>query len=115
MTENKQVVERYIAGFNTGNNQLILSCLTPDVIWYMPGYFYHHGIDAFAGEINNENFEGLPVIHITRMIEENDIVVAEGTVQCKIKNGGILDALFCDVFFMEGGRIKRLNTYQMNK
>ena len=27
----------------------------------------------------------------------------------------ILDALFCDVFHMENGKIKKLTTYQMNK
>lgn len=49
------------------------------------------------------------------MIQENDIVVAEGTVQCKIKTGEFSDALFCDVFHMENGKIKKLPTYQLNK
>lgn len=49
------------------------------------------------------------------MVEENNIVIAEGSVQCKIKAGGFLDALFRDVFHMENGRIKQLTTYQMNK
>jgi ketosteroid isomerase-like protein len=49
------------------------------------------------------------------MIEENNIVVAEGAVQGKIKSGGRLDAVFCDVFHMENGKIKQLSTYLMNK
>jgi ketosteroid isomerase-like protein len=115
MTENKKTVEKYIEGFREGNHEKILSCLTVDVTWYMPGFIDSKGKEAFDKEIENDYFEGKPTIEITRMVEENDVVVAEGSVQCQIKAGGILDALFCDVFEMEGGKIKKLTTYQMNK
>lgn len=115
MTENKATVAKYMEGFRESNHEKILSCLTDDVSWYMPGFINLEGKDAFDKEIENDFFEGSPTIEITRMVEENDIVVAEGSVQCKIKAGGMLDALFCDVFHMEGGKIKRLTTYQMNR
>ena len=102
-------------GFREGNHEKILSCLTDNVAWYMAGFIDSKGREAFDKEIENDYFEGKPTIEITRMVEENDVVVAEGSVQCQIKAGGILDALFCDVFEMEGGKIKKLTTYQMNK
>ena len=102
-------------GFRESNHEKILSCLTDDVSWYMPGFINLEGKDAFDKEIENDFFEGSPTIEITRMVEENDIVVAEGSVQCKIKAGGMLDALFCDVFYMEGGKIMGLTTYHMNR
>jgi hypothetical protein len=49
------------------------------------------------------------------MTEENNVVVAQGSVQCRIKAGGLLDALFCYVFEIENGKIKYLTTYQMDK
>jgi uncharacterized protein len=112
---NKKTVEKYMDGFNEGNHEKILSCLTEDVIWDMPGFFYHRGKEAFDREIENDAFEGRPVIKITGMTEEENIVVAEGEVKCKIKNGGMLDAVFCDVFHFENGKIKQLTTYLMNK
>ena len=115
MTENKKTVDRYMEGFREGNHEKILSCLTDDIVWYMPGFFHHTGKEAFDREIENDFFTGLPTIQITRMIEENNIVVAEGAVQAMFKAGGMLDALFCDVFHMENGKIKHLTTYQMNK
>jgi uncharacterized protein len=115
MTENKKTVRQYIDGFMASDHAKILSCLTDDVSWEMPGFFKLTGKEAFDKEIENDNFEGRPNIQITRMIEENDIVVAEGAVQSKIKAGGFLDALFCDVFHMENGKIKKLTTYLMNK
>jgi len=106
MTENKHTVQKYMDGFIEGDHQKILSCLTEDVIWEMPGIYLHSGKIAFDKEIENDNFVGRPTIQIIRMIEENNIVIAEGSVQCKMKNGNLLDAVFCDVFQMENGKIK---------
>lgn len=115
MTENKATVKQYMEGFIAGDHKMILDCLTDDIEWYMPGFFHLLGKEAFDKEIENEYFEGKPRIEISRMAEENNVVIAEGSVQCKIRNGGMLDALFCDVFEMESGKIKKLTTYQMNK
>lgn len=115
MTTNKTTVEKYMEGFRRGDHAMILSCLTDDVTWYMPGFINIAGKDAYDKEIENDAFTGLPTITIMRMIEENDIVVAEGTVQAAFKAGGLLDAVFCDVFHMRGGLISHLSTYQMNK
>ncbi|HEX7847767.1 MAG TPA: nuclear transport factor 2 family protein [Chitinophagaceae bacterium] len=115
MTENKNTVMRYMDGFVASDHEMILGCLTDDVVWYMPGFFHLTGKTAFDKEIENDAFEGKPAISISRMTEENDVVIAEGTVQSKIKAGGMLDALFCDVFEMENGKIKQLTTYLMHK
>lgn len=111
MTENKLTVERYIDGFNKSDHEQILSCLTEDVEWEMPGAFHLVGKPAFDREIENDAFVGSPHVTITRMVEENDVVVAEGRVRARRKDGGLLDAVFCDVFVMTHARIKRLTTY----
>jgi ketosteroid isomerase-like protein len=113
MSENKRTVERYIDGFNRTDHEQILSCVTDDVEWFMPGYFHHFGREVFDGEIENDAFTGKPVVHLTRMIEENNVIIAEGTVQAEFKAGGWLNAMFCDVFEMQDSKIKKLITYQM--
>jgi ketosteroid isomerase-like protein len=113
MTENKKTVEKYMDGFNRSDHEQILSCLTDDVVWEMPGTFYLVGKDAFDKEIENDAFVGSPTITIVRMIEENDVVIAEGSVRCEKKAGGFLNAVFCDVFSMQNAKIKRLTTYQV--
>jgi ketosteroid isomerase-like protein len=113
MTENKQTVERYLAGFRAGDHALVLSCLTEDVEWDIPGMFHVVGKEAFDREIENEAFVGWPAITVTRMTEEDDVVVAEGAVRAQKRAGGFLDAVFCDVFAMQGGKIKRLTSYLM--
>jgi len=111
MTENKKTVERYLDGFNKSDHEQILSCLTEDVEWEMPGAFHLVGKDAFDKEIENDAFVGSPTITITQMVEEHDVVIAEGAVRVKKKDGGFLNAVFCDVFAMKNGKIKRLTTY----
>ena len=86
---NKKVVETYMEGYNTGDNAKILSCLAEDVIWELAGFFNLKGKDQFEKEINNEAADGNPTITISQLVEEGNIVVAEGTVKGKLKNGGI--------------------------
>ncbi len=101
MTENKKTVEKYIEGFNASDHSKILSCLTEDIVWEIPGLFSLSGKQAFDKEIENDAFVGSPKINILRLVEENNIVVAEGAVQASRKDGGLLDAVFCDVFEMD--------------
>jgi len=113
MSANKQTVRRYMNAFNKSDHAEILSCLTDDVVWTIPGAFHIVGKDAFDKEIENDDFVGSPTIELTRMTEEDDVVVAEGTVRCARKDGGILNAIFCDVFVMQDARIKGLTSYLM--
>lgn len=111
----KRVVERYIAGFRAGDHELILGCLTDDVEWEMPPYFALAGKAAFDEAIENEGSPGLPDIRLARLVEEGDIVVAEGSVHATLKDGSPLDVLFCDVFHFRDERICRLVTYQVDR
>lgn len=115
MTPNKQTVYEYMNAFQVSDHKRILDCLTDDIVWEMPGIYQHIGKEAFDKEIENDNFVGSPTIQIIKLVEENDIVIAEGAVQGKMKNGNTLDAVFCDVFEMEKGKIKKLTSYLMSK
>lgn len=115
MTVNKQTVRDYMDAFRVTDHERILDCLTDDVVWEMPGIYQHVGKEAFDKEIENDNFVGSPTIQIIKLVEENNTVIAEGAVQGVMKNGNILDAVFCDVFEMEKGKIKKLTSYLMSK
>jgi uncharacterized protein len=111
----KRVVETYIEGFRAGDHEKILACLTDDVTWEMPPFFKLSGKPAFDDAIENEAAPGLPDIQLTRLVEEGDVVVAEGAVQAALKAGGRIDALFCDVFHFRDDKIRRLVTYQVDR
>lgn len=111
MSPNKQAVEEYMSAFSVTDHARILACLTDDVEWIIPGAFRISGKAAFDREIEGAAFIGSPAITVTRMTEENDVVVAEGTVRTTRKVGGVLNLAFCDVFEMQGARIRRLTSY----
>lgn len=56
MTRNRQTVETYIDGFRQTDRSRILSCLTEDVEWVIPGAFRIRGKEAFAAHIVDEGF-----------------------------------------------------------
>ena|SRR5438132_8379491 len=100
--------------FRGSDHEEILACLTDDIVWDVPGAFHLVGKVAFGREVENPAFKGRPAITVTRLIEENDVVVAEGKVRAQRSDGGVLDAVFCDVFEMRDGKIRRLVSY-LNK
>lgn len=108
---NRETVERYMEAFDRLDHAGVLACLTDDVEWVIPGHVHLHGKAEFDGEIENDAFTGRPAIAVTRMTEEGDVVVAEGTVSCAFRAGGMLNAVFCDVFEMRGAKIRKLTSY----
>lgn len=113
MSPNKRTVQEYMDAFTRSDHAAILACLTDDVEWIIPGMFQLTGKAAFDKEIENEAFVGSPAINVTRLIEEDNIVVAEGRVRSARKDGGVLNIVFCDVFEMQDGKIQRLTSYLM--
>lgn len=113
MSRNKHTVQKYMDAFTRTDHAEILSCLTDDVEWVIPGMFHLVGKDAFDREIENDAFVGSPTIDITRMTEEHDVVVAEGSVRATRRDGGVLNAVFCDVFVMQSAKIRHLTSYLM--
>jgi len=111
MSENKRTVQKYMEGFRNTDRDSILSCVTDDVEWKIPGMFSVQGRDAFNEHIVDPGFAGNPVIDVTRMTEENDVVIAEGTVLARRDDDTTLPLAFCDVFELRDGRIRRLISY----
>ena len=113
MTPNRKTIEAYMDGFRKTDRELILSCLTDDVEWILPGAFHVRGKDDFARHIVDEGFTGHPIITISRMLEAGDVVVAEGSVRAPRSDGAFTDLVFCDLFDMRDGKIRRLVSYLM--
>ena len=113
MTPNQRTVEAYMDGFRKTDRPQILSCLTDDVEWLIPGVFQVHGKEAFDKHILDDGFVGSPAITITRLTESDDVVVAEGLVRAGRADGTFMTLAFCDVFDMQDAKIRRLVSYLM--
>jgi uncharacterized protein len=108
---NKHIVMQYMESYNALNHEATLPLLTDDVEWICPGAFHLRGKDAFGNEMTHHEYETSPQIIVTRMTEEGNIVIAEGEVRAKHKGQNAVHLVFCDVFEMYQGKIKRLTSY----
>lgn len=61
------------------------------------------GKAAFIQNYGDDELQG----QITRMTEENNVVVAEGIVNVTKKDGRTLSVRFCDIYELESGKVKR--------
>jgi ketosteroid isomerase-like protein len=113
MSRNKDTVQRYMEAYSRWDHADVLACLTDDVEWVVPGAFHLVGKQAFDNEIEGQGSAGPPEIVVTRMVEEEDVVVAEGTVRGPLTDGGTLSLVFCDVFLMREGLVRQLTSYVM--
>src|SRR3954466_6178641 len=104
MSPRKDVVQAYIEGFRRSDHELILSCLTDDIVWVLPGYALITGKETFDKEIENETTMGSPKLTIDRLIEEDDTVVATGTGEVSLRTGETLSFVFTDVFTFTGDK-----------
>jgi|SRR5687768_17938202 len=111
MTPNKQTVAAYMEGFRRNDHAMVLSCLTDDVTWEIPGAFQVRGKPAFERHIVDEGFVASPAITVSRMTEEADVVIAEGSVETRRTDGTMLTLMFCDVFELRDAKVRRLVSY----
>ncbi len=114
MSDRKAVVADYIDGFRRTDHAAILACLTDDVVWMIHGYRTLQGKDAFDGEIENDAAVGSPTLHLDRLIEEDDTVVAVGRGEMTLKDTGRVGFVFTEVFTFAGNRVCRIETFHIN-
>jgi ketosteroid isomerase-like protein len=105
MSENKQTVETYLDGFRKNDHEQILSCLTDDIEWTVFGAFHLTGKQAYDDAIEGPGFQGPPRLEVVRMVEEDDVVMAELTGSATRDNGDVMRMSMAEVFVMRDGKI----------
>jgi uncharacterized protein len=110
MSPNKHVIETHLTSTDRSK---AADLLADDVVWTEWG----DGVPATgvqtrgkAAYMQNSGDDELRT-QIHRMTEENNVVVAEGTVRVHKKDGRILTVEFVDIFELENGKIKRKSSF----
>ncbi|MFJ6415429.1 nuclear transport factor 2 family protein [Paeniglutamicibacter sp. NPDC091659] len=105
MSANKETVKKYIDGFNKNDHEQILSCLTDDIEWTVFGHFHLIGKEAYDNEIDGQEFAGPPVLKVVRMVEEDDVVMAELSGEVPRPDGEVMRMVVGEVFVMRDAKI----------
>ena len=112
MTQQKAVVERYTDGFRAGDLEKILSCLTDDVVWELPGAKMLVGKSAFAAEADSAGGPN-PQLTLDRLVEEGDTVAVLGHGSGEFGNSDSVDFTYAEVFTFTDGLVSRLDTFHV--
>jgi ketosteroid isomerase-like protein len=105
MSRNTQTVERYLDGFRRNDHAKILSCLTDDIEWTVFGFFRLTGKEAYDSAIEGPGFTGPPRLDVVRMVEQDDVVMAELTGSATWDTGEEMRMSMAEVFVMRDGKI----------
>lgn len=105
MSKNIQTVERYLEGFRTSSHEQILSCLTDDIEWTVFGWFRLQGKEAYDAAIENPGFAGPPRLEVIRMVEQDDVIMAEISGSAVRDTGEPMRMTMAEVFVMRDGLI----------
>jgi uncharacterized protein len=107
----KAIVRKINRGFEAGDEEAILACLTDDVVWHVPPSFTVQGKQAFRAHISSPDADGPPVIDLRSLVADVNIVAVEGFVINKYKNGGVFRGLFHNVYRFRHNKIFRMTSY----
>lgn len=112
---NKEIIQKVNDAFAAGDTETILSFVADDVRWDVLGFSTAVGKEEFRREVENEGFEGRPVITIISAIEEGDRVAVEGRVMTKPVGGEAIELYFHNAYRLEAGKIKEMRSYLVPK
>lgn len=105
MSRNTDTVERYLDGFRRSDHEQILSCLTDDIKWTVYGFFQLTGKAAYDAAIEGPGFTGPPRLEVVRMVEQDDVVMAELAGSATRDTGEQMRMSMAEVFVMRDGLI----------
>ena len=111
LSTQQATIAKYMEGFRLSDHAAILDCLTEDVVWEIKGHTTLSGKAAFDGEIENEAFEGSPVLTVERMIEDGNVVAVSGVGEGKFKDGNLFRFAFCTIFTFTGVKVSRVESF----
>ena len=104
-SENKRTVATYLTGFRKNDHAQILSCLTDDIEGTVFGGFHLTGKEAYDAAIEGPGFVPPPRLEVVRMVEEDDVVMAELTGTVMRETGEPMRMSMAEVFRMRDGKI----------
>ncbi len=110
VSPNKKLVETYLA---TLDKSQLGPLLADDVEWveWVDGVpalgAVTRGKAAVIGNYGDDELRS----DVSRLTEEGNVVVAEGTVHVTKKDGRTFHVRFCDIFELENGRIRRKSSF----
>ena len=100
MSANTDTVNRYLDGFRRNDHAQILGCLTDNIRWTVYGAYQLEGKRAYDEAIEGPGFVTPPKLDVVRMVEQDDVVMAELTGVVERRDDEPMRMSMAEVFVM---------------
>ena len=108
--KNKGIIEKVNAAFAEGSIEGFLSLCADEVEWTMVGEKTVKGKNAIRKWISSVNSE-LPKFTVDNVIAEGDVVMANGDMTMKDKDGKPVPYAYCDIYRFRNDKIVQLSSF----
>ncbi|HKK11557.1 MAG TPA: nuclear transport factor 2 family protein [Flavobacteriaceae bacterium] len=110
--KNKEIVKQVMNAFLEHDVEKAVTFMSDDIKVGWPGYFdLETGKDAIR-----KFYKNVPQMISSKtgeFIEEGNTVVGTGTVTSKHEDGSLKNSFFCDVYKLEAGKVKEIQSYMV--
>ena len=111
MTEfNKQILEQANAAVAAGDYEGFLSYCTEDTEWNFIGQQVLKGKEAVRSYMLETYIEP-PKFEVSKLISEDNFVIAMGKISLKDEQGASTEYDYCDVWQLKDGKLHKLKAY----
>jgi len=111
----KEIVNKILEGFCERNPDKVLPYVSDDISWDINNHHVAVNKEECAKQVVDPDSAGKPVIKINNMIEENDLVAVQGECECEMKEVGLIQVNFFDLYRFENGKVKEMRAYVIEK
>ena len=108
---NKQTVEKVNDGLAKNDPEVFLSNCRDDVKWNMVGDDTRTGVETIRTWMKSMGDMEPPKFTVDNLIGEGNVVVANGDMTMRNKEGKDESYSYCDVYNFQDGKIAELTSY----
>lgn len=109
--KNKEVVEKVNAAFAEGSVEGFLTHCSEDIVWTMIGEEKRSGKKVIRDWMSSMEGQEPPKFTVDNLLADGDLVVANGDMTMKDKDGKIEPYSYCDIYRFSDANITELTSY----
>jgi len=110
---NKEIVEAINASFAKNEIDGFLKYCADDIKWTMVGEKVTKGKDTVREWLKSMADVEPPKFTVTNLVGEGDVVVANGDMTMKDKDGKTESYSYCDIYNFKNGKVGELTSFVM--
>ncbi len=112
--EPKKIIQQIIALFDNNDTEGLINIVTEDFVWDTPGEMTINGKNELRKMFSDAG--GMEMLSATKdhLVVEGNTGVCDGIVTMKV-NGETTEQYYCDIYDLEGDKLKKMTTYISKK